>query len=256
MAEGGFLSKLRLVGGKVADLGGKVADVGGTVGNKIVDIGSTVGNKIVDVATKPLWEGDFERLRQLNAMAKQQQDLRRKYTEQELAAVEARTDLVLGQLPTGYFEANFDPVAYELSKLSESDDHNRIDELVERLTQGVETVSGRLSRHVNKKRDVLLAGIDRVAEVEGDIKSAFLISRAGRATLKAAAEEVARNMRVAGQTRRKQSYMELMEVITKIRRARDLQHLLKKSQELGEYGDAIMTCVQCFQGVDTLRQLS
>ncbi|GLC36679.1 hypothetical protein PLESTB_000129400 [Pleodorina starrii] len=258
--ESGFgqnvLGKLKLVGGKVVDFGGtvagRVADVGGTVGNKIGDF----GNKIVDVATKPLFESDFERLRQLNQVAKQQQDLRRKYTEQELLAVEARADLVLGQLYTGYFEQNFDPVAYELSKLNDSDNQDHIDELVERLTQGVETVSGRLSRHVNKKRDVLLAGIDRVAEVEDDLKAAFLISRSSRATLKAAAEEVQRNMRVVGQTRRKQSFMELMEVISKIKRARDLQHSLKKSQELGEYGDAIMTCVQCFQGLESLRQLT
>ncbi|KXZ47615.1 hypothetical protein GPECTOR_34g774 [Gonium pectorale] len=254
------LGKLKLVGGKVVDFGGsvagKVVDVGGTVGNKIGDIGLKIGDKLVDVATKPLFESDFERLRQLNQIARQQQDLRRKYTDDELAAVEARADLVLGQLYKGYFEADFDPVAYELSKLSDSDDQAHIDELVERLTQGVETVSGRLSRHVNKKRDVLLAGIDRVAEVEDDLKAAFMISRSSRSTLKAAAEEVQRNMRVVGQTRRKQSYMELMEVISKIKRARDLQHSLKKSQELGEYGDAIMTCIQCFQGVDTLRQLT
>ncbi|EFJ46296.1 hypothetical protein VOLCADRAFT_93432 [Volvox carteri f. nagariensis] len=258
--EGGFgqnvLGKLKLVGGKVVDFGGtvagRVADVGGTVGNKIGDF----GNKIVDVATKPLFESDFERLRQLNQIAQQQQDLRRKYTEQELLAVEARADLVLGQLYTGYFEPNFDPVAHELSKLTDSDNQDHIDELVERLTQGVETVSGRLSRHVNKKRDVLLAGIDRVAEIEDDLKAAFLISRSSRATLKAAAEEVQRNMRVVGQTRRKQSFMELMEVISKIKRARDLQHSLKKSQELGEYGDAIMTCVQCFQGLESLGQLT
>ncbi|GFR44590.1 hypothetical protein Agub_g5868 [Astrephomene gubernaculifera] len=258
--EGGFgqnvLGKLKLVGGKVVDFGGTVAgrvvDVGGTLGDKIGDI----GNKIVDVATKPLFESDFERLRQLNQIAKQQQDLRRKYTEEELAAVEAKADLVLGQLYPGYFEANFDPVAYELSKIDESDNQDHIEELVERLTQGVETVSGRLSRHVNKKRDVLLAGIDRVAEVEDDLKAAFMISRSSRATLKAAAEEVGRNMRVVGQSRRKQSYMELMEVVGKIKRARDLQGLLKRAQELGEYGDAIMTCVQCFQGVDSLRQLT
>lgn len=140
--EGGFgqnvLGKLKLVGGKVVDFGGtvagRVADVGGTVGNKIGDF----GNKIVDVATKPLFESDFERLRQLNQISKQQQDLRRKYTEQELKAVEAQTDLVLGQLYTGYFEREFDPVAYELSKLTDSDNQDRIDEVVERLTQGVE----------------------------------------------------------------------------------------------------------------------
>ncbi|PNW77589.1 hypothetical protein CHLRE_10g443350v5 [Chlamydomonas reinhardtii] len=257
--EGGFgqnvLGKLKLVGGKVVDLGGtfagKVVDVGGTVGGKLGDIGGRIGSQIASLA-----ETDFERMRQLNQIAKQQQDLRRKYTEEELQAVEKRADLVLGQLYSGYFEANFDPVAYELSKLNDHDNQDHIDELVERLTLGVETVSGRLSRHVNKKRDVLLAGIDRVAEVEDDLKAAYHISRSSRASLKAAAEEVQRNMRVVGQTRRKQAFMEMMEVVSKIKRARDLQHLLKKSQELGEYGDAILTCVQCFQGMDSLRQLA
>ncbi|KAG2432824.1 hypothetical protein HXX76_008558 [Chlamydomonas incerta] len=249
------LGKLKLVGEKVVDFGGtvagKVVDVGGTVGGKLGDIGGRIGSQIASLA-----ETDFERMRQLNQIAKQQQDLRRKYTEEELQAVEKRADLVLGQLYSGYFEANFDPVAYELSKLNDHDNQDHIDELVERLTLGVETVSGRLSRHVNKKRDVLLAGIDRVAEVEDDLKAAYHISRSSRASLKAAAEEVQRNMRVVGQTRRKQAYMEMMEVVSKVKRARDLQHLLKKSQELGEYGDAIMTCVQCFQGVDSLRQLA
>ncbi len=64
-------------------------------------------------------------------------------------------------------------------------------------------------------------------QVEDDLKAAFLISRSSRATLHAAAEEVSRNMRVVGQTRRKQAYMGLMEVVSKIKRARDLQHLLK-----------------------------
>jgi hypothetical protein len=64
-------------------------------------------------------------------------------------------------------------------------------------------------------------------QVEDDLKAAFLISRSSRATLKAAAEEVQRNLRVVGQTRRKQSFMEVMEVISKIKRARDLQHSLK-----------------------------
>ena len=132
-----MLGKLKLVGGKVVDLGGtfagKVVDVGGTVGGKLGDIGGRIGSQIASLA-----ETDFERMRQLNQIAKQQQDLRRKYTEEELQAVEKRADLVLGQLYSGYFEANFDPVAYELSKLNDHDNQDHIDELVERLTLGVE----------------------------------------------------------------------------------------------------------------------
>ena len=125
-----------------------------------------------------------------------------------------------------------------------------------------------------------------------------------------------RNVRVAGQTRRKQYYMELLDICMSIKRARDLQQSLKwvhfsqscsiptcqssvpshvtpilcssvvnasrlewdctdvdldldqpakecwvllcclrHAQDAGEYGEAILLCVQCFQGVDALREL-
>ena len=51
-----------------------------------------------------------------------------------------------------------------------------------------------------------------VATVGDDLKAAFLIARNSRASLKTSGEEVMRNVRVAGQTRRKQYYMELHEV--------------------------------------------
>lgn len=66
-----------------------------------------------------------------------------------------------------------------------------------------------------------------MASVGDDLKAAFLIARTSRASLKQSGEEVMRNVRVAGQTRRKQYYMELHEVCMSIKRARDLQQTLK-----------------------------
>lgn len=70
--------------------------------------------------------------------------------------------------------------------------------------RSMQTVSGKLARHVSKKRDKLLEGIDLVAGVEERVKTAFLTARSSRSTMRTAAEEVARNLRVAGHTRRKQ----------------------------------------------------
>jgi hypothetical protein len=76
----------------------------------------------------------------------------------------------------------------------------------------VQKATGKLARHVFRKRDQLLGGISAVADVEDDLKAAFMIARTSRASLKQSGEEIMRNVRVAGQTRRKQAYMELMEV--------------------------------------------
>ena len=88
-------------------------------------------------------------------------------------------------------------------------------------------MSSKLSRHVVKKRNELLEGVNTVTVVEDDLKAAFQLTKGSRQSLRTAAEEVQRNMRVVGQTRRKQAYMELMEVCMKIKRATSLQQSLK-----------------------------
>lgn len=50
-------------------------------------------------------------------------------------------------------------------------------------------------------------------------------------------------MRVAGQTRRKAAYMEVMEVCAKLKRARDLQHSLKWVRDVAWGGRGSIGCV-------------
>lgn len=80
----------------------------------------------------------------------------------------------------------------------------------------MQTVSGKLARHVSKKRDKLLEGIDLVAGVEESIKIAYMTARSSRSTMRTAGEEVARNLRVAGHTRRKQVSQHGMQYTTHI----------------------------------------
>lgn len=76
----------------------------------------------------------------------------------------------------------------------------------------MQKVSGKLARHVFKKRDQLLDGITTVTAVEDDLKAAFMIARSSRASLRQSGEEIMRNMRVVVQTRRKRHCLELLEV--------------------------------------------
>eukprot|EP00195_Chlamydomonas_chlamydogama_P017399 CAMPEP_0202911778 /NCGR_PEP_ID=MMETSP1392-20130828/55880_1 /ASSEMBLY_ACC=CAM_ASM_000868 /TAXON_ID=225041 /ORGANISM="Chlamydomonas chlamydogama, Strain SAG 11-48b" /LENGTH=239 /DNA_ID=CAMNT_0049602407 /DNA_START=52 /DNA_END=768 /DNA_ORIENTATION=- len=230
-----FFSKVKAVGqgiGNVArDIGGTVRDIGGTVANAATNVVVAVKDlpNIID-------NSDFEKIKAINQVARQHTvQQKKKFTDHEWQEAERRADAVLAQFPEGYFESDFDPVKFELEQLSTEAGQEEIDAVVERLTVGVEKASGKLSRHVMKKRDQLIHGINTVASVEDDLRAAFMITRTSRSGLKQAGEEIMRNLRVTGQTRRKRGYMELLEVCMKIKRARDLQQLLKRAQESGEY---------------------
>ncbi|GFH06969.1 uncharacterized protein HaLaN_01697, partial [Haematococcus lacustris] len=127
--------------------------------------------------------------------------------------------------------------------------------MVDHLTQGVETVSGKLARHVVKKREQLLSGIDTVAKVEGDLKAALATTRTARLTLSQASQEVQQHLRVISQTRRKQQYLQLAELCSRIKQVRNLQKSLRLAQDSGEYADAILLCVQCFHRVESMQDL-
>lgn len=78
-----------------------------------------------------------------------------------------------------------------------------------------------------RKREQLIQGISTVATVEDDLKAALATTRSSRAGMRQAADEVQRHLRVAAQTRRKQSYMQLMEVVLKVKAAKDLHKSLR-----------------------------
>lgn len=162
---------------------------------------------------------------------------------------------VLKQLDDGYFTQSFDPVSYELQQLDNDANQEQIDATVEKLASALEVVSRKLKRHVVQNQKMLIEGINNVALVEDDLKAAFLVTKSIRSALKFSAENVQRFIRVTEQTKRKQGYMEMLDVCTKLQKAKDLQKSLKAAQEEEHYGEAILLCVECFQGVESLGHL-
>jgi syndetin len=59
------------------------------------------------------------------------------------------------------------------------------------------------------------------------VQAAYAGVRAARGTMKAAADDVQRNISVVTQTRRKQGYLTLMEVCLKLQKAKNLQKSLR-----------------------------
>lgn len=179
-----------------------------------------------------------------------------KQQQADKESTEERVQALAQHLYVGYFTAEFDPVEYQLLQLSNEASPDEIDCLVDKFSTFVEIVSNCLSRHVVKHHDILIDGINTVASVEDDLKAALLETTSGRASLKRACNDVQRLMKVTAQTRRKQGYMELLEVCVKVQRAKDLQQSVRKAQESGDYGEAIMLCIECFKGVSTLSDLT
>ncbi|GFH20369.1 uncharacterized protein HaLaN_17478, partial [Haematococcus lacustris] len=262
MAEGGGRAGggLEFIKTGLKTFGNKLESVATNVASGVATGVTTVGTGVISAAKDlkdTILDNEIDRIRAINQFAKAQNyhKTKAKYTESELNAADIKANEVLAKLYTGYFDEGFDPIRHELSKLTDLDAQDNIDSMVDHLTQGVETVSGKLARHVVKKREQLLSGIDTVAKVEGDLKAALATTRTARLTLSQASQEVQQHLRVISQTRRKQQYLQLAELCSRIKQVRNLQKSLRLAQDSGEYADAILLCVQCFHRVESMQDL-
>ncbi|WIA16240.1 hypothetical protein OEZ85_012951 [Tetradesmus obliquus] len=165
---------------------------------------------------------------------------------------DARAELILQQLPQAYFDQGFDPLEHELRQMGDETKQEDVDSVVERLSAAVEVVGVRLAKQVQKQQEKLIAGITNVTHVEDDLKAAHVICKGTRSQLRMAAEDVQRQIKIITTTCKKQAYMEVLEVANKMKKIQDLQQALRKVHEQGDFGEAILLCMDCFQAVDTL----
>ncbi len=114
-------------------------NVVGSVGNTVVgSVGSTVGKTVVAVKEN-IGGGEFDRIKTLHQLAREHPIVKSQYiSEREWADAESRADEVLAKFYHGYFEAGFDPVKYELERLTPEADPEEIESVVDKLTNGVE----------------------------------------------------------------------------------------------------------------------
>jgi hypothetical protein len=108
------------------------------LGSKIESGVVTAAKAVKDLPQNIGFEGDFDRIKSLNQIARTQNVRAKKYSAQEWADAEKRADAVLDSIYHGYTEEGFDPVRYELEQLSTDAGHEEIEATVEKLTTGVE----------------------------------------------------------------------------------------------------------------------
>ncbi|KAI7841037.1 hypothetical protein COHA_005265 [Chlorella ohadii] len=167
------------------------------------------------------------------------------------ATTDEETEAVLRELAPGYFDppSEFDALEHELRQLPVDFTQEQLESVAEDRTAVLEVVSEKLSAHVIANYEQFVAGVD---EVEAQLQVAHLSAKRAREALALAQREVAGNLRIAKDTRRKQGLSALLEVLLKLQSANNLQRALKEAQENGEYAEAFWLCAQCTQSMEEL----
>ncbi|KAG6789117.1 hypothetical protein POTOM_005206 [Populus tomentosa] len=177
---------------------------------------------------------------------------------------------------------DFDPVRHilehvpseenELTYFEEQD--NNVIIATRRLAQ-LDRVAERLSLHVMEHHEVMVKGMNLVREVERDLKVANVICmdaivttasfpdldihhfvlQNGRRHLTSSMNEVSRDLVVNTNSKRKQTLLDMLAVLTELHRALDMQVALESLVEEGNYCKAFQVLSEYLQLLDSFSEL-
>ncbi|XP_004506085.1 uncharacterized protein [Cicer arietinum] len=166
-------------------------------------------------------------------------------------------DHVVEELEDEFYEEDFDPIRHVLEHVpSEEDELSYFEKQAAlRLTQ-LDKVAERLSHHVMEHHEVMVKGMNLVRELEKDLRIANVICMNGRRHLTSSMNEVSRDLIVNSYSKKKQALMDLLPVLTELRRALDMQSTLEFLVEEGNYWKAFQVLSEYLQLLDSLSELS
>ncbi|XP_059314757.1 uncharacterized protein LOC132065389 isoform X2 [Lycium ferocissimum] len=164
---------------------------------------------------------------------------------------------VVEELEEEFYEEEFDPVGHILEHIpsEESELAYLEDQATLRLAQ-LDRISERLSRHVMEHHEVMVKGMDLVRQLERDLKIANVICMNGRRYLTSSRNEVSRDLIVSTNSKRKQTLLDVLPVLTELRHALDMQSTLETLVEEGRFSKAFQVLSEYLQLLDTLSELS
>ncbi|CAD7701080.1 unnamed protein product [Ostreobium quekettii] len=139
-----------------------------------------------------------------------------------------------------------------MGQLGDFEGPAEVDAVVDALTTALEVVSAQLSTQVLENHDKFLEGLGTIAEVEGDLQQAHVVSVNARINLKFAQEEVRTSLRIAERTQQKKMYEDVLEVLMKLQWISHMKADLQGAQEQGEYMEAFMLCAECFDALESM----
>ncbi|KAJ3681911.1 hypothetical protein LUZ60_014484 [Juncus effusus] len=161
------------------------------------------------------------------------------------------------ELEDDFFSEEFDPVKYILDNIPSEDSDSTYFERQStlRLAQ-LDKIAERLSKHVMEHHEQMVKGMQLVMELEQDLKIANVICMNGRRHITSSKLEVSRDLVVNKKSKKKQVLLEMLPILTEIRRAVDMQMELDSLIENENYFQAFALLPEYLQVLDTCSEIS
>ncbi|KAI3450647.1 hypothetical protein Pfo_007312 [Paulownia fortunei] len=161
------------------------------------------------------------------------------------------------ELEKEFYEEEFDPVRHILEQIpSEENEPAYFEEKAALRLAQLDKISERLSRHVMEHHEEMVKGMNLVRELEKDLKIANVICMNGRRRLTSSRNEVSRDLIVTENSKKKQALLDMLPILTELRRAVDMQVALETCVEEGNFSKAFQVLSEYLQLLDRLSDLS
>ncbi|XP_057484073.1 uncharacterized protein LOC130770604 isoform X1 [Actinidia eriantha] len=164
---------------------------------------------------------------------------------------------VVEELEEEFYEEDFDPVRHVLENIpSEENDVAYLEEKATLKLAQLDMTAERLSCHVMEHHEEMVKGMHLVRELEKDLKVANVICMNGRRHLTSSRNEVSRDLIVTTSSKKKQVLLDVIPVLTELRHTLDMQVMLEKHVEEGNFFKAFQVLSEYLQILDSLSELS
>lgn len=166
-------------------------------------------------------------------------------------------DPAVEELEDEFYEEDFDPIRHVLEHVPSEENELAYFEkqATLRITQ-LDKVAEHLSRHVMEHHEVMVKGMNLVRELEKDLRIANVICMNGRRHLTSSMNEVSRDLIVNSYSKKKQALVDMLPVLTELRRALDMQSTLEFLVEEGNYWKAFQVLSEYLQLLESFPELS
>jgi len=164
---------------------------------------------------------------------------------------EEREEL-LNTLDDVYFQKNGDCLEFELAGLPVAVTTADLEAVAEDRTVALEAVSEKLSHHILRNYDAFAAGVDEVIGTEELLEAAALKSKISRERLSVAATEVQRGIGVWRNTQRKGGLTELLDILIRLRRTREIAGQLSTALSEGDFCRGLWLSEQLAEAAESL----
>lgn len=164
---------------------------------------------------------------------------------------------VVEELEEEFYKEDFDPINHMLEHIpSEENELEYFEKQASLRIAQLDRVAELLSRNVMEHHEVMVKGMNLVRELEKDLQVANVICMNGRRHINSSITEVSRDLIVNANSKKKQTLLDMIPILTELCHARDMQLALESLVEEGNYCKAFQVLSEYLQLLDSYSELS